>query len=70
MINIDIQKIDSTTFKTYKIVITVFLVINYANRVKVFEKTFLVANVSLDMVFKILFFTLKGANIDFPKKKL
>ena len=69
-INISIQKIDDTIFKTYKIVVAVFSVINCINKIRFFKKIFLVANISLDVIFKILFLTLNGANIDFPKKKL
>ena len=42
-----------------------FLVINKANQVKFLEKTFLVANVSSKIIFKMLFLTLSSANIDF-----
>ena len=35
-----------------------------------FEKTFLVANISSNMIFGMLFFILSGVDIDFPKKKL
>ena len=36
-----------------------------ANRVRFFEETFLVANVSPEVVFRILFLTLSGADVDF-----
>ena len=45
--------------------VAAFSVIDKANRVKSFEKTFLVANVSSDVVFGMLFLTLSGVNIDF-----
>ena len=35
-----------------------------------FEETFLVANVSPDMVFGMLFLTLSGADVNFLKRKL
>ena len=54
----------------YKIVVAAFLVTNKANRVRFFEETFLMANVSLEVVFRILFFTLSGADIDFLDQKL
>ena len=68
--NISAQKIDSTTLETYEIVVTAFLVTNQADRVEFFEETFLVANVSPDMVFGIPFLTLSGADVNFSKKKL
>ena len=37
---------------------------------KFFEITFLIANISLEVVFEKLFLTLNGANIDFLDQKL
>ena len=68
--NIGAQKIDGTTLETYKMVVAVFSVTNQANRIKFFEKTFLVANVSPDIVFGIPFFTLSSADVDFLKREL
>lgn len=59
------QKIDNTILNTYKIVVAIFLVTNKVNQVRFFKKTFLVANVTLEVVFEMLFFTLSGVNIDF-----
>ena len=68
--NIGTQKINGTIFETYKMVVAAFSVIDQANRVRFFEKTFLVAYVSPDIVFGMLFLTLSGADIDFLKRKL
>lgn len=46
-------------------IVIAFLETDKANRVKLFEETFLAANLSLDIVFKILFLILSNANIDF-----
>ena len=46
-------------------VVTAFSVGDKANRVRFFEETFLVANVSPEVVFELLFLTLSGANVDF-----
>ena len=59
------QKIDSTTLDTHGIVVTAFSVVDKANWVRFFEKTFLVANVNPKVVFGIPFLTLSGADIDF-----
>ena len=69
-INIGIQKINGTTLKTYEIVIAVFSIIDLADGVRFFEKTFLIANFSLDIVFRMPFFILSGIDIDFSKKEL
>ena len=51
-------------------VVTAFSMTDQADRVRFFEETFLVANVSPDVVLGMLFFTLSGTDIDFPKKEL
>ena len=65
-----VQKIDGTTLDIYRMVVTAFPVTDKANRVKFFEKSFLVANISLGIVFEMLFFTLSDVNIDFFDQKL
>ena len=59
------QKIDGITLETHRMVVAAFLVKDKANRVRFFEETFLVVNISLEVVFGILFFILSGADIDF-----
>ena len=59
------QKIDDTTLNTYGMVVAAFSVVDKANRVRFFEKTCLVANVSPKVFFGMLFLTLSGANVDF-----
>ena len=68
--NVGAQKIDGTTLEIYGMVVAAFSVTDQVNRVRFFEETFLVVNVSLDIVFGMLFFTLSSVDIDFPKKKL
>ena len=55
---------------TNGIVVVAFSVVDKANQVKFFEMTFLVANICLKIVFKMLFLTLSGANVDFSVQKL
>ena len=64
------QKIDGTTLKTYGIVVVVLLVENKASRVRFFEETFLVANVSPEVVLGMPFLTLSGADVDFLGREL
>ena len=51
-------------------VVTSFLVTDQANQVRFFEETFLVANVSSEIVFGMLFLILSGADVDFLGQKL
>ena len=48
--DIGAQKIDGTTLETYEMIVTAFLVEDKANQVRFFEETFLVANVSPEVV--------------------
>ena len=64
------QKIDGNMLDTHEMVVAAFSVEDKANRVRFFEKTFLLANVSPEVVFGILFLTLSGANIDFSGREL
>ena len=68
--NVGAQKIDGTTLKIYRIVVAAFSVTDQADRVRFFQKTFLMANTSSDMILKMPFFILSNANINFLKKKL
>ena len=68
--HVSVQKIDGITLETYRIVVAAFSMADQADRIRFFEKTFLVANVSPDVVLEMPFFTLSGAEIDFPKRKL
>ena len=51
-------------------IVTAFSVTEKANRVRFFEETFLVVNVSLEVVFGMPFLTLSGADINFSGRKL
>ena len=68
--NVGAQKIDSTMIDTYRMVVAAFLVTDNTDRVKFCKKTFLMANVSLEVVLRMLFLTLSNANIDFLDRKL
>ena len=63
--DIGVYKIDGTSLDTYKMVVVAFSMIDKANRVRFFEKTFLMAKVSPEVVFVIFFLTLNDANVDF-----
>ena len=54
----------------YGIVVAAFSVTDKANQIRFFEKIFLMANISLEVVFGMLFLILNDANIDFLDWKL
>ena len=64
------QKIDGTLLDTFGMVVAAFSVEDKANRVRFFEETFLVANVSPEVVLRMIFLTLSGADVDFLRRKL
>ena len=57
------QKIDGSLLETYKIVIAAFQVKDELNRAQFFQEILLLANVSLEVVLRMLFLTLSNANI-------
>ena len=54
----------------YGMVVAAFSVEDKANQVRFFKEIFLVANVSPELVLRMLFFTLSGADIDFLGREL
>ena len=64
------QKIDGTTLDTLEMVVAAFSVEDKANRGRFFKETFLVANVSPEVVFEMLFLILSGADVDFLGQEL
>ena len=68
--NIGAQKIDDSTFNTFEIVLANFQVKDKLNRAWFFQKTFLVANTTLEVIFGMPFLTLSNADIQFVEKEL
>ena len=68
--DIGVQKIDGPTLETYEMVVAAFLPENKANQVRFFKETFLVANVSPEIVLGMLFLNLNGADVDFLRREL
>lgn len=55
---------------TYEIVVAAFLITNKANQVRFLKKIFLVTNISLEVIFRMVFLTLSSADMDFLRQKL
>ena len=68
--NVGAQKIDGTTLEIYGMVVAAFSVTDQADRIRFFEETFLIANVSPDVVFGMPFLTMSGADVDLSKREL
>lgn len=61
-IDIDIPKIDSFILAIFYIVIATFSINDKNEKIKFFKQSFLLANISFDIIFEIFFLTLN--NID------
>ena len=64
------QKIDDSTLKTFEIVLASFQVENTLGRAQFFQETFLLTDLSIEVVLGMPFLTLTNANIKFAQKKL
>ena len=64
------QKIDRIMLDTFAMVVSAFSVTDKANQLRFFEETFLVANISLEVVLEMPFFILSGADVNFAGRKL
>ena len=69
-INVKAQKIDGSTFETFKIVIADFQVENKVARPRFFQKTFLVANTKFEVILGMLFLKLSNTDMSFGEKTL
>ena len=68
--DIEVQKIDGIMLDIHKMVVTAFSVKDKANQIRFFEKTFLIANVCLEVVLGILFLIWSGADVNFLEHEL
>ena len=67
--NVSVQKINRLVLKTYKMTTARFLVIDKLGQIKFFEKTFLLANTSIEVVLGILFFSFNNVDVYFDEKE-
>ena len=68
--NIGTQKIDRSLLATYGIVIAAFQVIDKLSHSWFFQDTFLLADISMEVVLGMLFPILGNADVQFVEKKL
>lgn len=67
-INVGCRKIDGYIFKTFAIVLANFQVNDKLGRSRFFQKTFLLANTSMELVLGMLFFTFSNADMFFAER--
>ena len=68
--NIGAQKIDSSTFETFGMVLASFQVEDKLGRLRFFQETFLLADISTGVVLGMPFLTLSNADVQFIEKEL
>lgn len=61
------QKIDSSPLETYYITSTKFLVQNSVAKIQFINKTFLLANISFEVVLKMLLISISNTDIKFAE---
>ena len=68
--NVGAQKIDNSLFIIFEMVIAGFQMIEKLNRERFFQKTFLLANTSMNIVLKMLFLIFSNLDVQFANKEL
>ena len=68
--NVGAQKIDGSSLATYNIVIVAFQVVDKLGRSRFFQKTFLLADISMEVVLGMPFLTFSNADVQFAEKEL
>ena len=66
-INVDTQKIDRSHMDTFKMVIANWSVKNKLGKIWFFSETFLLTNIGLEVVLKMLFLTFSRVDIRFAE---
>lgn len=69
-VNNSAQNIDEIILVFYNMAITGFLLQDKYVKDCFFEKMFLLANKTMDVILRVLFLTLSDANVRFPNKEL
>ena len=68
--SIGAQKINSTTLKTYEMIVFIFFILDKDNRERFFKKSFILTDIKLDIVLRIFFLIINNTNIDFQAQNL
>ena len=63
--DVEALKIDGSTLKTFGMVLASFLVEDTLGKTRFFQKTFVLADLSVEVVLGMPFFTLNNTNIKF-----
>ena len=64
------QKIDGSSLTTYDMVIAAFQIVDKLNRFRFFQETFLLADISIEVVLGMPIFSFSNVDIQFAEKEL
>lgn len=67
---VGLQKIDGSILETYEMVIIGFQVQDKLRRARFFQKSFLVADPSVKVIFELFFLTFSKVEVDFIEREL
>ncbi len=68
--NVGAQKIDGTILETYRMVVSTFSMLDKDGREKFFEESFLLANVSPNILLGMPFLTMSNTDVNFQARNL
>ena len=68
--NVGAQKIDGSTLQTFGMVLADFQVEDKLGKARFFQETFLLANISTEVVLGMPFLSLNNADVQFVEKEL
>ncbi len=68
--NIGAQKIDGTILETYGMVVSIFSVLDKDRKERLFEESFLLADIRPDIILGMPFLTMSNAVVDFQARNL
>ena len=68
--NVEAQKINGTTLKTYGMIVSIFSVLDKDSQERFFEENFPLADINLHVIYEMLFLTMNNVDVDFQAQDL
>ena len=68
--DVGVQKIDGSSLATYGMVIAAFQIVDKLGRSRFFQETFLLADISMEVVLGMPFLSFSNADVQFAEKEL
>lgn len=65
--NVGVQKIDGLLLETYNTTLAMFLIHYSLERIGFFEETFMMADISIELILGMFFLSLSNVNVEFAE---